>query len=95
MQLADKYALIKGQMEELQKQLDQVKAEIKATGKDELTGDFATVTVSLSERTGLDQKRVKALLTAEQFLAACSTTLTETIRYKVRVEEAGAIRHVA
>jgi hypothetical protein len=80
--LADRYAILKGDIDLLTKELDKVKAAIKATGKDEIIGDLAIVTVSLSERSTLDTKAVKALLTAEQIASCTNVTLVETLRLK-------------
>ena len=80
--LADRYAILKGDIDLLTKELDKVKAAIKATGKDEIIGDLAIVTVSLSERSTLDTKAVKALLTDEQIASCTSVTLVETLRLK-------------
>ena len=62
--------------------LDETKAAIKATGRDEIVGELALVTVGLSERVALDQKLVKAILTSAQIAECSKTTLVETIRVK-------------
>ncbi len=80
--LADRYFAIKNEIDALTRLLDQVKAEIKATGRDEIVGDLAIVSVGLSERVALDQKAVKALLTPAQIIECSKTTLIETIRVK-------------
>lgn len=83
--LADRYAILKADIDALTKELDAVKAEIKATGKDVIEGDNAIVTVSLSERSTLDTKAAKALLTDEQVASCTKITLVETLRVKPRV----------
>ncbi len=80
--LADRYADLKAELEGIQRLLDECKAEIKATGRDEIVGTRAVVTVGLSERTSLDPKLVKELLTAEQVADCSKTALIETIRVK-------------
>ena len=80
--LADRYSDIKAQIEALTLQLDAVKAEIKATGRDEIVGERAIVKVSLSERNNLDTKMVRAVLTPEQLAAFTKTTLIESITVK-------------
>jgi len=83
--LADRYSDIKAQIEALTLQLDAVKKEIKATGREQIIGDRAIVTVGLSERTSLDTKLAKALLTPEQVTACSKVALIETI-YVKRIE---------
>jgi len=80
--LADRYADIKAEIEGLTRLLDEVKAEIKAAGREEIVGTRAVVTLGLSERNSLDTKLVRELLTAEQVAACTKVTLVETIRVK-------------
>lgn len=87
--LADRYATLKAQIDALTIQLDAVKKEIKATGREEIVGETAIVTVGLSERTSLDTKLAKALLTPEQ-VAACSKTILIEALYIKRIEKVGA-----
>lgn len=82
--LADRYAILKADIDALTKQLDAVKAEIIASGVETLTGDQAIVVVSLSERTTLDSAAAKALLTPEQVAACSKTSLVTTLRVKPR-----------
>ena len=81
--LADRYAAIKAEIDGLTRLLDEVKNEIKATGRDEIVGDTAIVTVSLSEPVRFDAATAKTFLTAEQ-AAACMKTgeFVTTIRCK-------------
>ena len=83
--LADRFAILKQEIDALTKEFDAVKAEIKATGLEVIEGDYTTVTVSLSERASLDTKAVKELLTAEQVAACTKVTLITTLRDKPRV----------
>ena len=80
--LADRYADIKAEIEGLNRLLDEVKAEIKAAGREEIIGDRNIVTLSLSERSTLDTAAAKKLLTAEQIAACTKVGLVETIRVK-------------
>jgi len=83
---ADKYATIKARIDELEAELKIVREAILASGAETVTGEFATVTVSLAERTTFDQTLAKSFLTAEQ-IAACSTkkSVVTTLRVKAKV----------
>lgn len=83
--LADRYASLKNQIDALEAELEAVKAAIKAEGKPELVGQFAIVTLSLSERKSLDAKKAQALLTADQWASCQRVSLVETLRVKARV----------
>ena len=83
--LADRYAILKGDIDALTKQLDAVKVEIIASGVETLIGEQAIVVVSLSERATLDTKAAKEFLTAEQVTACTKTSLVTTLRVKPRV----------
>jgi predicted nucleic acid-binding Zn-ribbon protein len=83
--LADRYAQIKAESEAINKKLEALKAEIKELGVEEIVGDHFTVTVSLSERLTLDQKKVKEILTPAQIAACNSVALVTTIRVKASV----------
>jgi ParB-like chromosome segregation protein Spo0J len=80
--LADRYAAIKAEIDGLTRLLDEVKAEIKAAGREEIVGERNVVTLALSERSTLDTAAVKKLLTAEQIAACTKVSLIETIRVK-------------
>jgi hypothetical protein len=84
--LADRYAQIKAEADAWAKKLEAVKAEIKDLGVEEVIGDHFTVTVSLSERSTLDQKKVKEILTPAQIAACNSVALVTTIRVKASVQ---------
>ena len=79
---ADRYAILKNEMDALTKQLDAVKAEIKATGLEIIEGNTATVVVSLSERASFDAKVAKTFLTEAQVSACTKLSLVETLRVK-------------
>jgi hypothetical protein len=78
--LADRYAILKADIDALTKELDAVKAEIKVTGREIIEGETAIVKVCLSERSTLDTKAAKALLTDEQVAACTKVSLVETLR---------------
>jgi hypothetical protein len=80
--LADRFTLLKAEIDALTKEFDKVKAEIKATGLETIVGDYATVTVCLSERRTFDAKVAKAFLTDEQIEACTKVSLIETLRDK-------------
>lgn len=86
MNIADRYFEVKQQIEALERVLEGVKAQIKAEGREAIEGETAIVTLGLSERSSLDTKLVKALLTDEQIAACTRTTLVETIRVKAITE---------
>ena len=83
--LADRYALLKTEIDRLTADLDVCKAEIRALGRERIEGTSVIVTLSLSERASLDTVAVKRLLTPEQISACTRTTQIETIRIKPRV----------
>lgn len=81
--LADRYAAIKAEIDGLNRLLDEVKTEIKATGMAEIVGDTAVVTVTLSEPVRFDATAAKTFLSPDQ-IAACTKVgeLVTTIRVK-------------
>jgi len=83
--LADRYQAIKLEIEALERLLSETKAEIKATGLETIEGENAIVSVGLSERSALDQKLVKELLSADDLALCTKVTLVETIRVKSKV----------
>lgn len=83
--LADRYAALKNEIDALTAELNKVKTEIKATGMETIVGNMAIVTVALSERSTLDPKAVKEILTADQIAACTKVTLVETLRVKPNV----------
>ena len=85
MTLADRYAILKSDIDALTEELNRVKAEIKATGMETIVGEHAIVVVGLSERSTLDTKAAKEFLTADQITACTKVTLVETLRVKPKV----------
>ncbi len=78
--LADRYATIKAQAEELEAQLKALRSEILATGQEVVIGDRAIVKVCLSERSTLDPKAAKEFLTADEIYLCTKTSLVESLR---------------
>jgi hypothetical protein len=85
MNIADRYAQIKNQIEALEVELKAARAEILATGMDKIEGHHCTVTVSLAERCTLDTKLARQFLTTDQLKACEKIALTETLRIKAKV----------
>lgn len=81
-QLADKYAALKIEMDALQDELDQVKAQILATGSDLIEGDRFKVTVGLQERTSISAKEAEKVLEPAVYAALAKTTMFPAVRYK-------------
>jgi hypothetical protein len=80
--LADRYADIAAEIKGLESLKKELADEIKALGLEEIVGDRAIVTLSLSERSTLDTKLVREILTDEQAAACTKVALIETIRVK-------------
>jgi hypothetical protein len=80
--LADRYADIKAEIDGLERLLKDLRKEIMATGREEIVGTRAIVSVGLSERTSLDTAAIKELLTDEQIASCSKTALIETVRVK-------------
>lgn len=80
--LADRYAAAKGALDAAQKAVDELKAEIKATGQPRIEGAFYIVEVGLSERATLDTKLVKLLISEDQIAACTKVSMVETVRIK-------------
>lgn len=84
--LADRYAQIKAQVDALTKQLDVLKDEIKATGRDVIEGDMVNLKVSLGERQSYDMKLVQQFLTSDQWTMVCKApTVYSIINIKAKV----------
>lgn len=77
--LADRFALLKAEIDRLSDEMDKVRAEIKKTGLETLVGDNAIVTVSLYERSQFSSKAAKGFLTAEQIASCMTVQLCERI----------------
>jgi len=80
--LADRYADLAAEIKGLLHLQDELKAEIKALGREELVGERNIVILSLSERSTLDTKLVREILTDDQVAACTKVALVETIRVK-------------
>lgn len=81
-QLADRYAALKIEMDALQDELDQVKAQILATGSDLIEGDRFKVTVGLQERTSISAKEAEKILDPTVYAVLAKTTMFPAVRYK-------------
>lgn len=84
--LADRYALVDAEIKALEKVKDALKAEIKATGCETIEGNTFDVVVGLSERSSLDQAKVKALLTPVQIADCTKVSTVETLRVKAHAK---------
>ena len=80
--LADRYADLDAEIKGLQRLQAELKAEIKSLGREEIVGERAVVSLTLSERSTLDTKLVRELLTEAQVEACTKVALVETIRCK-------------
>lgn len=85
--LADRYALAKIAYDAAKAEMEALKAQIIESGVEGIVGDQFAVTVSLSERTSLDQKAVKALLTPKQIADVSTVSVITTVRYKAILTE--------
>lgn len=85
MNLADRYAILKAESDRINAELDLVKGEIRALGRETLEGTHVLVTLSLSERRTFDSKAAAQFLTDEQIAACTKVSQVETIRIKPRV----------
>jgi hypothetical protein len=85
MNLADRYAILKAESDRINAELDLVKGEIRALGREVIEGTHVLVTLSLSERKSFDAKAAQAYLTTEQVAACTRVSQVETIRIKPRV----------
>jgi len=81
---ADRFAILKADIDALTKELEKARAEILATGSDRVVGINAIVEVSLTERASFDSKAAKALLTPAQIAACTKTSDVHTLRVKAR-----------
>lgn len=84
---ADKYATIKARIDELEAELKMVREQIIASGAETVTGEFAEIKVTLSERATFDQTLAKSYLTAEQINACSKRSVVTTLRVKAKVGE--------
>lgn len=80
--LADQYAALKIQAEELETQIKKLKAQIVATGRDVIIGESFKVTVSLQERPSIPVKKAEEILAPEIFAQLVNISEFEVLRYK-------------
>lgn len=88
MNIADRYASLKFQIEALEQELSGVKTEIKALGQEQIEGDNVIVTLSIDERQTLETAAVRKLLTEAQIKACTKISVIETIRIKPKLKKA-------
>jgi len=77
--LADRYADLCAEIKGLVRLQDELKAEIKALGREEIVGERAVVKIVLQERSTLSSKLVRELLTEEQIEACTTVSLIESV----------------
>jgi hypothetical protein len=83
--LADRYAAANEAVKAAEAALKILKDEINALGQPELIGEYAIVTLGLSERNTFDATVAKGFLTTDQIVACTKTTLVSTIRVKTNI----------
>lgn len=88
--LAEEYAVVKAQSDELTAKLNKLRKSILETGCSELVGEHYTVTVDLSERRTLDGSEVKKLLTSEQIERCTKVSEVTTLRVKASAKSEAA-----
>lgn len=84
---ADKYATLKARIDELEAELKAVRDDIIASGAETVTGEFADIKVTLSERATFDQTLAKSYLSAEQIAACTKKSVVTTLRVKAKTAE--------
>ena len=86
-QMADEYFAAKLACERAERVLFKLKDEILTSGRAELVGADALVTVTEQKRETLDSAAVKALLTPRQIEACTKTSTSRVIRVKATANE--------
>ena len=82
MHIVDEYAVVKSQIEALQKREKQLKALIVAEGKFELDGEKFAAKISMFEQSRLDTATVRGFLTEAQIAEA--TKVSEVVKVTVK-----------
>ena len=88
--LADMYALAKAELDAAEARVADLKKQINALGVETLEGDHCTIVVDLSERTTVDSKAVRLILTDDQFKSVSKTTLVQSVRIKAKIPAVAA-----
>jgi len=83
--LAIAFAEAKARLDAADAEVKALRKEILATGLEFLNAEHLFVEVSLSERSSIDTKAVKELLTADQIASVTKTSVIETLRVKPRL----------
>jgi len=78
--LADHYAALKAQADQIKKELESVRAEILSTGYEVIVGEKCFVKVCLSEPERFNSELAKKFLTEEQIRECMKKSLVETLR---------------
>lgn len=68
---ADRYARLKAEQDRIAAEIEKVRAELLATGREEIAGDFCIVRVRLSDRKTVDWKAAAAAHLDEVTRKAC------------------------
>lgn len=84
--LADRYCTLSERLREIETELKAVRETILATGQERISGDFADVVITLSERSSFDAKAAHKYLTADQIAECTRQTIVTTLRVKPRVQ---------
>lgn len=80
---ADRYTLLKQEQDRIAAEIEKVRTELLATGREEIVGDFCIIRVRLSDRKTVDWK------------AAAAAHLDETTRKACEAEYAKVTRNIA
>jgi len=86
--LADRYAQIKAAADKATKDLEAIKAEIKALGEKEIVGLHFTVTVTDAPRSNISAELVREFLSPEDVALVTETKNVTTIRVKASLSAA-------
>ena len=80
--IADRYAQVKMQIEALEDELKGIKAKAEATGLEIIDGDQFRLTIKEQSRSTLDRKVLEQWLSAEQLEEATKVTTYPRFTYK-------------
>ena len=83
--LADHYATLKAQADQIKKELVAVRIEILSTGQEYIFGEKCFVKVCLSEPERFNAELAKKFLTEEQIRECMKKSLVETLRINAKL----------
>ena len=83
--LADHYATLKAQADQIKKELEAVRIEILSTGQEYIFGEKCFVKVCLSEPERFNAELAKKFLTEEQIRECMKKSLVETLRINAKL----------